>query len=79
MSDGLPDPPYTTEPFDPAKHDREAFSCGVEQVDNFFKRTANKLGKADNARVFVLTGGAGRVLGFYALNSHDVDVLQVDR
>lgn len=74
MSDGLPDPPYTTEPFDPAKHDREAFSCGVEQVDNFFKRTANKLGKADNARVFVLTGGAGRVLGFYALNSHDVDV-----
>lgn len=74
MTDDLPDPPYTTEPLDPAKHDREAFSCGVDQVDNFFKRTANKLGKADNARVFVLTGGEGRVLGFYALNSHDIDV-----
>lgn len=74
MTDGLPEPLYTTEPLDPEKHDREAFSCGVDQVDNFFKRTANKLGKADNARVFVLTGDEDRVLGFYALNSHDIDV-----
>lgn len=74
MTDGRPDPLYTTEPLDPEKHDREAFFCGVDQVDNFFKRTANKLRKADNARVFVLTGGEGQVLGFYALNSHDIDV-----
>jgi hypothetical protein len=25
------------------------------QVDNFFKRTANKLSKADNLRVYVIT------------------------
>lgn len=61
------------EPFDPARHDRTAFSCGVEQVDNFFKRTANKLAKADNVRLFVMTDPDGGVIGFYALNAHAVD------
>ncbi len=63
----------TIEPFDPDKHDRTAFSCGVEQVDNFFKRTANKLAKADNARVYVMTAPDGAVIGFYALNAHAID------
>ena len=63
----------TIEPLDSAKHDRAAFSCGVEQVDNFFKRTANKLVTADNLRVFVMTAPAGDVIGFYALNAHAVD------
>ncbi|WP_434722429.1 GNAT family N-acetyltransferase [Mesorhizobium sp. RIZ17] len=61
------------EPFDPEKHDRTAFSCGVDQVDNFFKRTANKLSKADNLRVFVMLGSAEDLIGFYAINSHSVD------
>ena len=63
----------TIEPFDPEKHDRTAFSCGVEQVDNFFKRTANKLVRADNLRVFVMASSGGEVIGFYALNAHAVD------
>lgn len=66
-------PKITIEPLDPAKHDRAAFSCGVEQVDNFFKKTANKLSKADNLRVFVMTHEDGRVIGFYALNTHSID------
>lgn len=61
------------EPLDPSKHDRSGFSCGVEQVNNFFTRTANKLAVADNLRVFVMTAGDGRVIGFYALNAHAVD------
>ena len=64
---------YLIEPFDPDKHERTAFSCGVEQVDNFFKRTANKLSKADNLRVFVMAKSDGSVIGFYALNAHSVD------
>jgi ribosomal protein S18 acetylase RimI-like enzyme len=60
------------EAFDPERHDREGFSCGVEQVDNFFKRTANKLSKADNLRVFVMVAPDGPVIGFYALNAHAV-------
>jgi len=64
---------YIIEPFDPAKHDRTAFSCGVEQVDNFFKKTANKLSKADKARLYVMTSAQGAVIGFYALNAHAID------
>src|SRR3989338_4542074 len=48
---------YTIEPFDPSKHDRAAFSCGVEQVDNYFQKTANKLAKADNVRLYVIDCG----------------------
>ncbi len=60
------------EPFDPSKHDRTVFSCGVEQVDNYFQKTANKLAKADNVRLFVMSTSEGSVIGFYALNAHAV-------
>ncbi len=63
---------YVIEPLDPNKHNRAAFSCGVEQVDNFFRKTANKLSKADNLRVFVMALEDGTVIGFYALNAHGV-------
>ncbi|RUS65284.1 GNAT family N-acetyltransferase [Pseudorhodobacter sp. E13] len=63
---------YIIEPFDPEKHDRAAFSCGVEQVDNYFQKTANKLARADNVRLFVMVDPAGTVIGFYALNAHAV-------
>ncbi|MDX5332367.1 MAG: GNAT family N-acetyltransferase [Caulobacteraceae bacterium] len=64
---------HIIEPFDPAKHDRTAFSCGVEQVDNYFKKTANKLAKAGNVRLYVMTAADGGLIGFYALNAHAVD------
>lgn len=64
---------FVIEPFDPRRHDRAAFSCGVEQVDNFFKKTANKLAAADNIRVFVMSNAKGEVIGFYAVNAHSVD------
>lgn len=63
---------YTIEPFDPSRHDRAAFSCGVEQVDNYFQKTANKLAKADNVRLYVMVDPDGTVIGFYALNAHSV-------
>ncbi len=63
---------YTIEPFDPSRHDRAAFSCGVEQVDNYFQKTANKLAKADNVRLYVTVDSAGTVIGFNALNAHAV-------
>ncbi|HUD91903.1 GNAT family N-acetyltransferase [Sphingobium sp.] len=66
-------PRFTIEPLDPARHDRAGFSCGIEQVDNFFKKTANKLAKADNLRVFVMSDPEGTVVGFHALNAHAVD------
>lgn len=64
---------YVIEPLDPTRHDRTAFSCGVAQVDNYLKRTANKLAKAGNVRVFVMTNETGRIVGFYAVNAHAID------
>jgi len=61
------------EPFDPGKHDRAAFSCGVEQVNNYFKKTANRLKKADNVSIYVMVTPDGQVVGFYALNAHSID------
>lgn len=73
MTQPEPGRPNTIEPLDPAKHDRAAFSCGIEQVDNFLRRTANKLSKADNVRTFVMVGSSGELIGFYAVNAHAVD------
>lgn len=65
------------EPLDPARHDRAAFSCGVRQVDNVFRRTANKLAKADNVRTFVMVGPEGELIGFHAINAHAIDYTEL--
>ena len=72
MTDTKANAKFTIEPLNPSKHDRAAFSCGVEQVDNFFKRTANKLALTGNLRVHVLTEPDGSIVGFYALNAHSI-------
>ncbi|HEU0067326.1 MAG TPA: GNAT family N-acetyltransferase [Sphingomonas sp.] len=65
------------EPLDPAKHDRATFSCGIAQVDNFFRRTANKLAKVDNIRTFVMVGPKRELIGFYATNAHAIDYAEL--
>ena len=62
------------EPFDPAKHDRNAFSCGIKLVDNYFQKTANKHAKADNVRFYVMrdSDAGNAVIGFYTINAHAV-------
>ncbi|MCW6536046.1 GNAT family N-acetyltransferase [Sphingomonas lycopersici] len=62
-----------TEPLDVARHDRSTFESGVSEVDKFFRHTANKLTRAANLRTFVLDGGQGTVLGFYAQNAAAID------
>ena len=65
------------EPFDPERHDRAAFACGVEAVDNFLKKTANKLARADNLRLYAMTDPSGALIGFYALNAHAIDYAEL--
>jgi ribosomal protein S18 acetylase RimI-like enzyme len=63
------------EPLDTKKHDRAAFSSGVEQVDNFLHKRAGKLVKGETARVFVAidTDHPPEVIrGFYSINAHSV-------
>lgn len=72
MTAGAGPGPFVIEPFDPEKHDRATFSCGIEQVDNYFRKTANKLAKADNVRLYVMVAPDGGVIGFYTINAHAV-------
>jgi hypothetical protein len=67
------------EPLVPLNHDRAAFSCGIEQVDNFFHKTANMLQKSDYLRVFVMNRDGGPVMGFYAISSHAVDYTELPK
>lgn len=62
------------EPLDRKKHDRAAFSCGEERLDNFLKSMAARQQDGDHTRVYVACLDAGRgIAGFYALNSHAID------
>ncbi len=65
------------EPFDPERHDRAAFTCGVEAVDNFLRKTAGKLARADNLRLFVMRDPSDALVGFYALNAHAIDYAEL--
>lgn len=65
------------EPFDPERHDRAAFACGVEAVDNFLRKTAGKLARADNLRLFAMSDPSGALIGFYALNAHAIDYTEL--
>ncbi len=67
------------EPLDPEKHDRAAFSCGIDQVDNFFRKTANKLTKADNLRTWVMVDPDGQLVGFYAMNAHSINYTELPK
>ena len=57
------------EHFDPARHNRAGFSCGVDRLDNFLKLNARKQQKDDMTRVYVaFEEGSADILGYHAIN-----------
>ncbi|MFZ5733872.1 MAG: GNAT family N-acetyltransferase [Pseudomonadota bacterium] len=63
------------EPLDRDRHDRAAFRCGVDRVDNFLQKTAARQQDADHTRVYVACiDDSVEVIGYYALNAHAIDV-----
>lgn len=66
------------EQLDPARHDRAAFACGVERLDNFLRATARKQQAADFTRVQVATEGESTILGYYPLNAHALEAADGD-
>lgn len=67
-------PQFTIQPFDHKNHDRAVFSCGVAQIDNYLKLTAKKGSKADVVRVWVVVDAKNRIVGFYGINMHAIDI-----
>ena len=62
------------EPLDRHTHDRAAFRCGVDRVDNFLANNAARQQDADHTRVYVACLDASHeIAGYYALNAHAID------
>ena len=68
------------ETFDPARHDRAGFSCGVERLDNYLKLSAKKQQKDDMTRVYVaVANGDETVLGYHAISLGMMNVDELAR
>lgn len=61
------------EPFGSA-HDRAAFSCGVEALDNYLHKQAGQDVKKRVAVVFVLTRDGKTVAGYYTLSQCSIEL-----
>ena len=61
------------EPLGPA-HDRAAFSCGVEALDNYLRKQAGQDIKKRAAVAFVLTPDGKTVAGYYTLSQYAVQL-----
>ena len=73
-------PAYRIEHFDPARHDRADFDCGVARLNNYLKLSAKKQQKDDMTRVYVaVEEGSPRILGYHAINFGMMNVDQLKR
>lgn len=70
---GQSDPEFSIQLLDRGKHDRTAFSCGVEALDNYLKKQANQDLEKRVAAVFVLTPDDRTIAGFYTLSQYRID------
>ena len=66
-------PKFRVEPFDRRKHDRTAFSCGVDALDSYLKKQANQDLEKRVAAVFILTADDKTIAGFYTLSQYRID------
>jgi predicted GNAT family N-acyltransferase len=53
-------------------HDRAAFSCGKESLDQYLKNQAGQAAEKNLAAVFVLTPDEKKIVGYYTLSSYTV-------
>ena len=61
--------------FDPERHDRAAFGCGVPALDDYLHRFAAQQSRKGVSTVFVLTQASapGQIVGYYTLSAAQVD------
>ena len=61
--------------FDPLRHDRAAFFCGVPELDDYRRRYAAQQRRKGVSAVYVLLdrAGPGQILGYYTLSAAQLD------
>ncbi len=69
----------TIEPLNNSKHQRSAFSCGKESLDNYIRKQASQDLKKKVAMVFVLTDTPNtNIIAYYTLSSYTVDITELN-
>jgi ribosomal protein S18 acetylase RimI-like enzyme len=69
-------PRYVIEPLGP-KHDRAAFSCGVEILDAYLQKQAGQDLKKRAAVPFVITPDGRTIAGYYTLSQYSVQLDEI--
>jgi GNAT superfamily N-acetyltransferase len=59
------------------RHDRAAFSCGVDALDRYFRMQAEQEGRKRVASCFVLAAADGSVAGYYTLSATSIALLDL--
>lgn len=73
MSQEVKEPKLVFEPLG-QKHDRAAFSCGVEALDTYLQKQASQDAKKHAAAPFVLTPDGKTISGYYTLSQYAIDL-----
>lgn len=56
-------------------HDRESFSCGVQELDTYIRKQASQDSRRKVARVFVATlKGRSAIAGYYTLSAASIEL-----
>ena len=65
---------------DPRRHDRQAFTSGVRELDEYLQRFAVQQSKKGITvvRVLIDTDTPKTILGYYSLSAAQVDAIQLD-
>jgi hypothetical protein len=65
---------------DPRRHDRQAFTSGVRELDEYLQRFAIQQSKKGITVVRVLddTNSPKTILGYYSLSAAQVDAIELD-
>jgi GNAT superfamily N-acetyltransferase len=65
---------------DPNRHDRQTFTSGVAELDDYLRRFAVQQSKkgVTVVRVLISTDAPNTILGYYSLSAAQIDVIQLD-
>lgn len=74
--------PWRIEPLEKRTHDRDSFTCGKPELDDYLKQIARRAAEVGTGRTWVAidpatpphTAGRRPVLGYYTVAMHSVDV-----
>lgn len=70
-----PSPPFSFEPL--RDHDRDSFSCGISELDDYLHLQASQDARRKVAAPFVMVDQTRRIIGYYTLSAYGIRVAEL--